>query len=348
MIQTPVSVTDHQIAILQSLANSGIRQFAAGGKARAYGDIAGQEIGEAEQAQVFWRGFRAIRKEQAGSSDLGRIFRTDTLTRRFHPGTTALIWVEFSNYLGRIFRRLEHTPAQDTILPAQQTPKAVEAGTERLKVVTTAGGQAIGLGLPLSAVSFSASSRNGKCTRLTKVCSTRSFSVCQRVQHTIRPGQSVRIGPRPPVPDHSSQLAQFQSADKKIPVRKRRTRRTEHDERESNARIQTLRRRGRLRWQQPKVVGFLRKMRKMAILKNADTIGSSAATGAGGANGADRRWWIVESRGTESCRFEKRGYYQIDSAAAAAPRGASMSMSEEHPSLAEALPEAAREGGYTN
>jgi hypothetical protein len=49
MIQTPVSATDHQIAILQSLANSGIRQFAAGGKARACGDSAGQEIGEAER-----------------------------------------------------------------------------------------------------------------------------------------------------------------------------------------------------------------------------------------------------------------------------------------------------------
>ncbi len=49
MIQTPKSATDHQIAILQSLANSGIRQFAAGGKARAFGDSAGQEIGEAER-----------------------------------------------------------------------------------------------------------------------------------------------------------------------------------------------------------------------------------------------------------------------------------------------------------
>jgi hypothetical protein len=61
MIQTPASATDHQIAILQSLANSGIRQFAAGGKARAFGDSAGQEIGEAEREKGCRDGSGAIR-----------------------------------------------------------------------------------------------------------------------------------------------------------------------------------------------------------------------------------------------------------------------------------------------
>jgi hypothetical protein len=74
MIQTPVSATDHQIAILQSLANSGTGEFAAGGKARAFGDSAGQEIGEAERAKVLCRdGSCAIRSGHAGAPDLGKI-----------------------------------------------------------------------------------------------------------------------------------------------------------------------------------------------------------------------------------------------------------------------------------
>ncbi|MGB8259686.1 MAG: hypothetical protein WCE75_05025 [Terracidiphilus sp.] len=106
MIQTPVSATDHQIAILQSLANSGIRQFAAGGKARAFGDSAGQEIGEAEREKVCRDGSCAIRIEQAGASDLGKIFQAKTAAYGLHPGTTPLTWVRFSNHLGKILRGL--------------------------------------------------------------------------------------------------------------------------------------------------------------------------------------------------------------------------------------------------
>jgi len=104
MIQTPVSATDHQIAILQSLANSGIRQFAAGGKARAFGDSAGQEIGEAEREKACGDGSCAIRSGQAGASDLGKIFQTRTETRGLYPGATPITWVRFSNHLGKIFQ----------------------------------------------------------------------------------------------------------------------------------------------------------------------------------------------------------------------------------------------------
>jgi hypothetical protein len=105
MIQTPVSATDHQIAILQSLANSGIRQFAAGGKARAFGDSAGQEIGEAEREKVCGEWSCAIRSGPAEAPDLGRISRgLKAVTRGLHPGTTPITWVRFSNHLGRIFQ----------------------------------------------------------------------------------------------------------------------------------------------------------------------------------------------------------------------------------------------------
>jgi hypothetical protein len=75
MIQTPVSATDHQIAILQSLANSGTGEFAAGGKARAFGDSAGQEIGEAEREKVCGDWSCAIRSGPAEAPDPGKIFR---------------------------------------------------------------------------------------------------------------------------------------------------------------------------------------------------------------------------------------------------------------------------------
>jgi hypothetical protein len=98
MIQTPVSATDHQIAILQSLANSGTGEFAAGGKARAFGDSAGQEIGEAEREKMCgdWSG--AIRSGPAGAPDLGKIFRgLKAKTRGLHLGTTSLTWVRFKS-----------------------------------------------------------------------------------------------------------------------------------------------------------------------------------------------------------------------------------------------------------
>jgi uncharacterized phage protein gp47/JayE len=48
VIQAPKSATSYQTDILQALANTGIRQFAAGGKARAYADIVADKLGELE------------------------------------------------------------------------------------------------------------------------------------------------------------------------------------------------------------------------------------------------------------------------------------------------------------
>ena len=117
MIQTPVSATDHQIAILKSLANSGIRQFAAGGKASAFGDSAGQEIGEAEQGKVWGDWSRAIRSGPAEAPDLGKILQAETETRGLHPGITTFIWVRFSHHLGKISRRGETSRKARSILP---------------------------------------------------------------------------------------------------------------------------------------------------------------------------------------------------------------------------------------
>lgn len=48
MIQSPKTGSSYQVDFLQSLANTGIRQFAAGGKARAFGDIFATELGNLE------------------------------------------------------------------------------------------------------------------------------------------------------------------------------------------------------------------------------------------------------------------------------------------------------------
>jgi uncharacterized phage protein gp47/JayE len=48
MIQKPYTISQFQVDILQALANTGITQLAAGGKARAYGDIVATELGNME------------------------------------------------------------------------------------------------------------------------------------------------------------------------------------------------------------------------------------------------------------------------------------------------------------
>ena len=48
MIQTPKTSAVYQVDILQALADTGIRQFSAGGKARAYCDIVADKLGEME------------------------------------------------------------------------------------------------------------------------------------------------------------------------------------------------------------------------------------------------------------------------------------------------------------
>jgi hypothetical protein len=222
-----------------------------------------------------------------------------------------LIWVGFQSIWVGFFEGSNTHPHKTPYYRRNKRPKAVEAGIQRAKVVTTADGQATGLGFPLSAVPFPPPRETESALGWKKVCSARSFSASRREPSAIRPGECARIGPRPPVPDHFPGLAQFQSGDKKIPGRRSRTRRAEHHECESNVRIQTLRQRERLRWQEPKVARFPKE---------------------NGQNGD----------------FEKRGYYPIDSAAVADLRGRSMCMPRQHPSRQKALPEAAQEGGYTN
>lgn len=50
-IQNPLSVTDYQVAQLQALAASGIRQFSAGGKARGFSDAVADQIAQMEMRE---------------------------------------------------------------------------------------------------------------------------------------------------------------------------------------------------------------------------------------------------------------------------------------------------------
>jgi hypothetical protein len=225
MPQTPKSATDHQIAILQSLANSGIRQFAAGGKARAFGDSAGQEIGEAEREKVCGDWSCAIRSGQAGAPDLGKIFQANTETRGLHPGTTPLTWVGFSNHLGKIFQAETETRGlHPGITPliwvrfSNHLGKISRRGETSRKVRSILPyGRISGWNAPKCKVSkvgiseddvslsplcpFPALARTKKRAPWKKVRSARFLPTGEPPQPLARPGDRDRVESGPPVPD---------------------------------------------------------------------------------------------------------------------------------------------------
>ena len=75
MIQKPYTTTQFQVDILQALANTGITQLAPGGKARAYGDIVADKLGEMELREFLNLSETLLPFATAGNLDLiGEIF----------------------------------------------------------------------------------------------------------------------------------------------------------------------------------------------------------------------------------------------------------------------------------
>lgn len=99
-IQNPLTTVQYQVAMLQALANTGITQFAAGGKARAFADIVADQLGQMETREFLNLGQTVLPFATGQNLDLiGEIFGVQRLSAQ--PATVQSADSNFTWYVNR-------------------------------------------------------------------------------------------------------------------------------------------------------------------------------------------------------------------------------------------------------
>jgi uncharacterized phage protein gp47/JayE len=115
-IQNPLTTAQYQVNILQALANTGITQFAAGGKARAFGDIVASELGKMETREFLNLGQTVLPFATGQNLDLiGDIFGVNRLSAQ-----PAMVQSSDSNFTWYVNRGTfgDLNSGQDILVPA--------------------------------------------------------------------------------------------------------------------------------------------------------------------------------------------------------------------------------------